>query len=182
MPAATDPKLVRPAASEYARFFAGYVERVPENDVLSVLESQPRLLARVVTTIPVEREKFTYAPGKWTLRQLFGHLGDGERVFGFRTLAFSRADATPLPGFDENAYVENAPFATTPLADLVAEFAELRAANLRLLRRADGAAWTRSGSANQNPITVRALAYVMAGHIRHHLAVMAEKYGVAASG
>ncbi len=166
----------RPNADEYAPFYAGYVERVPETEIAKVLAAQPAELAARIGRVAVANEAYAYAPGKWTLRQLFGHLVDAERVFGFRAFCFSRHDSTPLPGFDENAYVERAPSAAVTLADHVREFTLLREANLCLLQRLDGAAFEARGQANGRAISVRALAWVMAGHLRHHCAVMDERY------
>jgi len=146
--------------------------------VLGVLRSQLGLLREVKALVPPERESFAYAPGKWTVRELAGHLGDGERVFGFRAFSFGRADATPLPGFDENEYVARASFRTTPLADLVDELLLQREANLLLFRNLAADRWSAAGSANGHRVTVRALAFIMAGHVRHHLGTLRERYGV----
>ena len=167
----------RPREGDYAPDFRGYVERVPEEDVLAVLEAQPAELRRVFDRVPREKETFAYAPGKWTLRQVAGHVVDGERVFAYRSLCASRADRNALPGFDENAYVANGRFDDVPLADHVAEFALLRTANVQMLRRLSPEQWRLAGVANGVSNTVLAIAYVMAGHVRHHLRVMAERYG-----
>jgi hypothetical protein len=169
---------VRPKEGEYAPYFRGYVERVPEEDVLAVLEAQPVELRRAFDRVPPAKETFAYAPGKWTLRQVAGHVVDGERVFAFRSLCASRADKNSLPGFDENAYVANSRFDEVPLADHAEEFALLRTANVQMLRRLSPEQWRLAGVANGVSNTVRAIAYVMAGHVRHHLRVMAERYGV----
>ncbi len=169
----------RPADTEYASFYAGYISLVPEADVLGVLEQQKSVLSAVAAAIPATKETHAYAPGKWSIRELFGHLGDGERVFGYRACCFSRADPAELPPFDENAYVANSRFATRPVSDLMTEFTALRTANLAMLRGLDDAAWRRVGTANRAQITVRALAFVMAGHVRHHLIVLRDQYGVA---
>jgi hypothetical protein len=168
----------RPGAGEYAPHFQGYVELVPERDVLPVLEAQAGELRRILAKVPRAKESFAYAPGKWTLRQVAGHVIDGERVFAYRTLCASRGDRTSLPSFDENAYVANARFDDVPLADHAEEFALLRAANVRMLRALRPEQWRLAGVANGVSNTVRGLAYVMAGHPRHHLRVMAERYGV----
>jgi len=168
----------RPQSDEYAPFFKGYVDLVPEADVLSVLQSQVGVLRQLQAHLPPAKADFAYAPGKWTVREIIGHLGDGERVFGFRALSFSRADPAPLPGFDENAYVAQSSFRTTTLADLVDEFAFQREANLRLLRALPDARWALAGTANGHRVTVRALAFLMAGHVRHHLGVLRERYGI----
>jgi len=168
----------RPKEGEYAPYFKGYVELVPESDVLPVLEAQAAELRRVFSRVPRAQETHAYAPGKWTLRQVAGHVVDGERVFAYRSLCASRGDPNALPSFDENAYVVHATFDERPLADHAEEFALLRAANVRMLRALRPEQWRRAGVANGVANTVRGLAYVMAGHVRHHLRVMAERYGV----
>ncbi len=171
------PHLDRPAADEYGAFYAGYVARVPETAILGVLAAQPDELRALIGRVAPADESFAYAPGKWTLRQLFGHLVDGERVFGFRAFCFGRREAAALPGFDENAYVERAPSPRVPLAAHVREFTLLREANLLMLRRLDDDGFMARGIASGSPISVRALAWIMAGHVRHHLAILAERYG-----
>jgi hypothetical protein len=168
----------RPTADEYAPFYAGYIGKVTEDDVLPVLAEQPAILRRLAAAVPPERETYRYAPGKWSVREVAGHLGDVERVFGYRAWRISRGDTTPLSGFDENRYVEASNYGERPLAELVEELATLRQANLALLRSLPPEAWPRLGTANNNPISVRALAYIMAGHVRHHLDVLRERYGV----
>jgi hypothetical protein len=168
----------RPADSEYAPFYAGYVGAVSENDVLSVLEGQPVALAAVAARIPAERERHRYAPGKWSLREVFGHLVDAERLFGYRAFRFGRRDATELSGFSENDFVARSRFDETPLSEHVEEFALTRRSHLAALRSLDAPGWEHLGRANGSPISTRALAFIMAGHVRHHLGVMAERYGV----
>jgi uncharacterized damage-inducible protein DinB len=170
----------RPGDDEYGSFYQGYVARVSERDVLAVLEAQPRELARAAAGVSAERESFCYAPGKWSVRQVFGHLADAERVFGYRAFCLSRGDATPLPGFEENAYVAESRSSEERLEELARTFATVREANLTLLRRLDARRWARRGVANGNPVSVRALAFIMAGHVRHHLAVLRERYDVGA--
>lgn len=171
----------RPTETEYAPFYAGYVSHVPEEEVLPILTDQIAELSRLLDRLPAERETYRYAPGKWSIRELVGHLGDAERVFGYRAFCISRGDQTPLPGFDENVYVERSGFDERPLAELVSELASLRESNLALLRRLDADAWTRVGTANGNPVSVRALAFIMAGHLRHHMKMLRERYGVGAN-
>ena len=168
----------RPAGTEYAPFYGGYVDLVPEEDVLAVLDAQPAFLRRLAASVPPARETFAYAAGKWTIRQVLGHLGDGERVFGFRAFCFGRGDQTPLPGFDENAYVERSRFNDISLVDLAEDFATVRASNLRFLKGFGEDQWSASGIANGKSITVRALAFAMAGHVRHHARVLRERYGI----
>ena len=166
----------RPEESEYAPFYGGYVGRVPETDVLAVLERQPEELRSLAGRFAGERERFRYAPGKWSVREVLGHMVDAERVFGFRAFCFGRGERAALPGFDENDYVAAAGDDARPLAAIVEEFALARAANLPVLRGLDAAAWDRVGTASGKPISVRALAFVMAGHARHHAAVLQERY------
>lgn len=172
----------RPQAGEYAPFFQGYVSLVPETDVLSVLDSQSEILRGLKAVVTPDQEMFAYAPGKWTIRQVLGHIGDGERVFGFRAFSFSRSDKTELPGFDENRYVEKSRFNEIPLADLLDDFAAMRQANLRMLRSLGAEQWDVVGTANGNQVTVRALAFIMAGHVRHHLGVLRERYAIPIGG
>jgi hypothetical protein len=168
----------RPGPDEYAPFYAGYVSLVPESDALAVLEAQPSELRALAAAQPAARESHRYAPGKWSVREVFGHLTDGERVFGYRAFCISRGDQASLPGFDEQSYIAGSDYDRVPLAELAADFEALRQSNLRVLRRLDPAAWARSGTANGTPVTVRALAFVMAGHVRHHLGVLRDRYGV----
>ncbi len=169
----------RPEASEYATFYAGYVARVPEDDILSVLARQKHEIADLAGSLPAAKESFRYAEGKWSVREVLGHLIDGERVFGYRAFCFSRGEQAALPGFDENQYVAAARSDTIPLRELVAELGVVRDANLAFLHRLDGDAWTRTGTASGKPVSVRALAWIMAGHPRHHLAMLRERYGIA---
>ncbi len=171
--------LVRPESSEYAPFYAGYVARVPEDDIVSVLQKQADEIRDLARALPAAKETFRYADGKWSIREVLGHLIDGERVFGYRAFCFSRGEQAPLPSFDENQYVAAAGADAIPLAELASEFAAVRASNLAFLRRLSGAEAARLGTASGKPISVRALAYIMAGHPRHHVAVLRERYGVA---
>jgi hypothetical protein len=174
--------ITRPPDSEYASFFAGYVSLVPEPDVLAVLEAQPAMLAGLSSNVPADRERYRYAEGKWTIREVFGHLIDAERVFGYRAFCISRGEKAPLPAFEENEYIGNSHYDRQPLGDLVSEFAALRETNLAFLRRLEDKEWERLGTSNKNPASVRALAFVMAGHVRHHFAVLRERYRVLPEG
>lgn len=170
----------KPAPEEYAPFYAGYVSLVPEADVLPVLGAQASEIRRLAGAVPADRERFRYAPGKWSIRQVLGHIGDAERVFGYRAFCISRGDQGALPGFDENDYVAESPYDQQTVAELADDFAGLRAANLAMLGRLDPARWARVGNANGKAVSVRALAFIMAGHVRHHLGVLKARYGVTA--
>jgi hypothetical protein len=166
----------RPGEREFAPFYAGYVSLVPEPDIIRVLEGQGADVREGMRAFIPAREAFRYAEGKWSVREVLGHVTDAERVFGFRAFCFSRGDENPLPGFDENDYVARSGFDRCSLADLVQEFGQVREANLTVLRRLDDDAWRRTGTASGQPVSVRALAYIMAGHVRHHLRVLSTRY------
>lgn len=168
----------RPAPDEYAPFYSAYVARVPEDDPLPVLGAQPGELMRLAQSASPERELYRYEPGKWSVRELFGHLVDAERVFGYRAFCISRGEQASLPAFDENAYVASAGSDRRALCEHVEELSLLRDANLLVLRRLDEDAWRRIGTANAKPVSVRALAFIMAGHVRHHLSVLRARYGL----
>jgi hypothetical protein len=161
----------------YAPFYENYVSRVGDEEVLAVLTEQPQRLREMAHSLGSGGETFRYAAGKWSVREVVGHLIDGERVFGYRALAISRGDDQPLPSFDEKAYIETAGYDRWPLANLLSEFEQLRAAHLAMFRRLDQDAWDRVGHAAGHPVSTRALAYIMAGHVRHHLGVLRERYG-----
>ena len=170
--------LARPESTEYASFYAGYVARVSEDDILSVLLKQKDEVRELARSLPPAKESFRYAEGKWSIREVLGHLIDGERVFGYRAFCFSRGEQAPLPSFDENQYVGASRAGDVPLVALAREFAAVRESNLGFLRRLGGEEWTRTGTASGKPVSVRALAWIMAGHPRHHVAVLRERYGV----
>lgn len=171
--------LRRPDPTEYEPHFAGYISLVPELDVLTVLEGQGETLRGMLRGMTADRERLRYAPGKWSVREVLGHMADCERVFGYRALAIGRGEKQPLPGFDEDAYMLNAGFDERPAAAIVTEFAAVRDANITMLRAFNDAAWERLGTSNNATISVRALAYIMAGHVRHHLTVLSERYATA---
>jgi hypothetical protein len=171
-------KIGRPKDDEYAPFYAGYVARVPETDILEALRRQPEELSRVAGSVTPEKERYRYGEEKWSVREIFGHLVDAERFFGHRAFCVSRADKNPLPGFDEKLYIEGSSYDSRPLAELVKDFTLLREATSRHLESLSEDAFSREGIANGAKVTVRALAYVMTGHVRHHLAVLEERYGI----
>jgi len=169
----------RPDASEYAPFYAGYVALVTEQDILDVLAVQRPEIGALARSLPEAKQAYRYAAGKWTIGEVLSHLIDGERVFGYRAFCISRGEQAGLPSFDEDQYVSAGGADGVPLVALADEFAAVRDANLAFLRRLGDDAWTRTGTASGKPVSVRALAWIMAGHPRHHLAVLRERYGVA---
>ena len=166
----------RPQPSEYAPSFEAYVSRVAEGDVLSVLADQLTQFPKRFATLTESEGGFRYAPGKWTIKEVLGHVNDSERIFAYRALRIARADQAPLAGFEQEDYVRAAPFASCRVADIVDEFRHVRRATLALFRPLDEAAWLRRGVADNSEVTVRALAFIIAGHLRHHAALLEERY------
>ena len=170
---------MRPALDDYPEYFRAYVSLVPEEDVLAALDPQVPLIDGLPARAGAAKETFAYAPGKWSVREVLGHITDAERVFAYRALTFSRFNAVSLPAFDEETWTPHGHFAGVPLRELADEFVALRRANLLMLRRLEEPQWQAGGRGDDKPITVRALAYVMAGHVRHHLGILRDRYGVA---
>lgn len=168
----------RPSPDEHNPYYSKYIALVTEGDLLAVLERQAGEVRALAAALPPARETFSYAPGKWTVRQVIGHLTDAERVFGYRAFRISRGDETPLSGFDENVYVARSPYNGVAAATLTDEFAVVRAANVAFLRQLEPSRWLLKGTANNNPISVRALGYIMAGHVKHHQNGLAANYDV----
>jgi len=169
-------RIVRPQPGEYAPYYDRYIARVSGEDILNTLDQQRRDTMLLLSGRDDEDGNFRYAPDKWNAKEVIGHVCDSERVFAYRALRISRADATPLAGFEQDDYVRNGPFAQRPLSDLVEDFIAVRRATLSLLRNLDEAAWARRGLANNHEVTVRALAYIIAGHELHHRGILEEKY------
>jgi hypothetical protein len=166
----------RPAATEYAAYYETYVSKVPESDVLAALEAQLDETLALVRSIPESDGGYRYAPDKWTIRQLIGHIVDSERVFAYRALRIARGDATPLAGFDQDVFMAGADFDAYTLEDLAAELEHVRRATLSMLAHLSNDAWSRTGVASENEVSVRGLAYIMAGHVRHHMGVLKSRY------
>ena len=171
----------KPDETEYVPYFGKYVSLVPEGDILAVLSDQMEETLALLRSIPESRAGHRYAPDKWSIKELVGHLIDSERIFSYRALCFARDDKTPLPGFEQNDYVRGGAFDDQPLSELAAEFAIVRQATLHLFRHLSEPAWTRRGLANDSEASVRALAHIIAGHELHHRAVLRDKYLTPAS-
>lgn len=166
-----------PAPDEHVPYYGKYIALVGP-DSLAALEAQARSTAALLAATPESKGSHRYAEGKWSVKEVIGHLADGERVFAYRALRIARADTTELPGFEENDYVPAGKFDRRTLADIAAEFAAVRAATLALVRTFDEEALARRGSANQSPVSVRALVAIIAGHELHHVKLLRARYGL----
>ncbi|HEY0151934.1 MAG TPA: DinB family protein [Longimicrobium sp.] len=167
-----------PAEGEFAPFYAGYVALASKGDLLRRLEAQIQEVSGLLRGLSEEEALFRYAPGKWSVKEVAGHLADTERIMAYRALRIARGDTTPLPGFDENSFVATAGFDARPLPLLVEEWETVRRASILLLRGFDGEAAAREGTASGAPITARALAYIIAGHVAHHLEILRTRYSL----
>jgi uncharacterized damage-inducible protein DinB len=166
----------RPVSNEYAEYYANYISQVPGSDVIGVLESQ-RLQMLQLFSARTERDgSFRYAPNKWTVKEVLGHITDTERIFAYRALRIGRGDQTQLPGFEQDDFIRNGAFERRTIADLAEEFGAVRGASLALFRSFGDEVWDRRGVASQKEITVRALIFITAGHQIHHRAILEEKY------
>lgn len=168
----------RPEADEIPSSYVGYIKRVPESDPVIACASQIEETATLLRGLSETDAMYRYGRGKWSIKEVIGHLADTERVMSYRAMCIARGDTTPLPSFDENAYVPAAKFDTRSLADLVGELRTVRAATLALLRTFDADAWRRRGTASGKPVSVRALGFMIPGHERHHVEVLRTRYGV----
>lgn len=166
----------RPNENEYASDYQGYVNQVSETDILLVLRAQMDDLDVLLERVAPEKETYRYAEGKWSIREIVGHLIDGERVFGYRAFSIARGEQQNLPGFDQDEYMLTAPYEHIELEDLLSELRLIRLGNIAMFRTLDEASWNRTGTANANQISVRAIAFIMAGHLRHHMNVLRERY------
>jgi hypothetical protein len=171
--------VARPASDEYDPYYAGYISRVArDEDVLTILEEQLQSTPALFQSVDDPRGSYRYAPGKWSIKEVIGHLSDTERIMSDRALRIARGDSTPLPGFDENAYVAAMEADARPLGELVSEWIAVRRSTLALFRGLPPAGWARRGVANGSPVTVRALSFIVAGHERHHLETLRNRYGL----
>ena len=171
--------ILRPLIGEYAPHHAAYISLVPAQnvqDLLHAFEDQRRQMLLLLSGRTEADGALRYAPDKWSLKESLGHINDTERTMAYRALRISRGDITPLPGFEQDDYVRNGPYATLTLADLIEDYIAVRRATISLFRNLDERAWTRQGTVSNNPVTVRALAYIIAGHELHHRTIIEEKY------
>ena len=167
--------MYRPQADEFPVFYKGYIDTV-KDDVLAELEHQIESFTTLLNEIPSEKSGFAYAEGKWRIVELLGHILDTERIMAYRALRIARNDSTPLPGFEENDYVANAHFADRSLSSMTEEFEHLRKANLFLIKSFNETELARVGISNDKPISVKALVFIIAGHLNHHIRILKERY------
>jgi hypothetical protein len=166
----------RPEPSEYAPYYERYISLVTGSDILAALDSQRRQTMLLLSGRDEADGDFRYAPDKWTAKEVLGHVCDTERIFAYRALRIARGDRTPIEGFEQDDYVKNGLFARIALAEIIDDYIAVRRATLTLFRNLDEAAWARRGIANNNEVSVRALAYTIAGHELHHRRILEEKY------
>jgi len=166
----------RPHASEYAPYYEKYVALVRDGEIVETLEAQLREMKLLLGTLSEQGAEFCYAAGKWSVKEVLGHISDQERVFAYRLLCIARGDQTPLAGFDQDEYVKRGNFSARPLAELLEEFTAVRRATIALVCSLDGVAWSRRGVANQKEISARALVFLIAGHDLHHRVALQERY------
>lgn len=172
------PNLIvtKPSPDEYASYYQKYIDLVGEEDILKVLAAQKAEFIQFFNSISNEKGLERYAPDKWSIKEIFGHLLEGERVFAFRALFFARQPNAQLPGYDHDLWIKGGNFDSYRFEDLLKEFEIVRNSNLLLFRRFGNNEWMNTGIANENKISVRTIAYVMAGHINHHINVIKERY------
>jgi hypothetical protein len=180
----SEPAVVNPAAltiaqpepGEYAPYYDRYISLISGSDILGTLDAQRRQMMLLLCGRQEADGDFRYAPDKWNAKEVLGHVCDTERIFAYRALRIARGDRTAIEGFEQDDYVRNGPFAHGPLSAVIEDYIAVRRATLTLLRNLDQAAWTQRGTANKNEVSVRALAYIIAGHELHHRRILEEKY------
>jgi hypothetical protein len=165
-----------PSSKEYDPYYAGYVSRVRSADVLAALRSQRPEVLDLLNGLSETAADYRYAPGKWSVKEIIGHLMDTERVFVYRALSVARGERQPLPGFEQDDYVREGSFDSRSVRSLASEYDAVRCSTLTLFESLDGASWKKTGIANETPCSVRAIAFIVAGHEAHHLAVIRERY------
>jgi hypothetical protein len=166
----------KPEQSEFLPYYGKYIDLVASGDVVTTLAKQMDETQALLRGLPASIATHRYAPGKWSVNEVIGHVLDAERIFAARALRFARGDGTPLPSFEQNDYVANATFNAYPISELALELASIRQSTIYLFRHIDEAAWMRRGIASNAEVTVRALAYIIAGHELHHRHILRTKY------
>src|SRR5258708_2743263 len=167
---------VRPGRGEDEACYEAYISKVNGSAIVGILEAQRLQMAQLFAARSERDGNFRYAPDKWTVKEVLGHVSDTERIFAYRALRIARGDQTPLSGFEQDDYVRGGNFAERTLANLAQEFGLVRAATIALFRSLQKDAWQRRGVANKNEVSVRALAFIVAGHELHHRLILEERY------
>ncbi len=168
---------MKPKPGDYAPYYEIYI-RLVEADVVTTLEEQIISTIELFNSIPEDKGSYAYEEGKWTIKEVLGHMIDTERIMAYRALAFARGEKQPIPGFEQDDYVNNANFNQRTLKDLINEFKAVRESNIILFRSFTEEMLNRKGTASGNEITVLALLFIIAGHEKHHINILREKYGV----
>ena len=168
--------VTRPVEGEYDPYYAGYIRRVPDSDLFVFYAEQIDRLNTLASKLTPEQADFRFGSGEWSIKEMIGHVNDAERVFSYRALRISRNDLTPLAGFEQDDYVREANFGARTLPDFLEEFALLRRANILQFNRISPEAILRCGTAGNAPISVRALLFIMAGHVEHHIESLKQDY------
>ena len=168
----------RPDTDEYFEYYGKYIGLVPDEDAIAPLRDQLEDTLGILRPLDEKRALHRYAPEKWSVKEVIGHLGDAERIFAYRALRIARGDQTPIEGFDENVYVPAGRFDARPLEDLIEDYERVRDATLSLFAGLDEEALVRRGTATDKTISVRAIAWIIAGHELHHRAILIERYGL----
>jgi hypothetical protein len=169
--------LYRPDTTEYADYYKNYIALVPEGPILDFLAKQPGEYRHLLAKVSDAEAIAPVAPGKWSIKQILGHISDTERVISYRALRFARGDQTELPGFEQDDFVREAGSNSRSVEDLLAEFENIRKATIALFSSLPPGADTRTGLANSNRLTVRALAFIAAGHAQHHYEMLKARFG-----
>jgi len=169
-------QLSKPGSDEYAPYYEQYIALLPATDVITTLATQMATTRALLDSIDEAKAGHRYAADKWSIKELVGHLIDGERVFAYRAMRFARNDQTSLNGFEQDDYVANGEFDSRLLADLAAEFEHLRRSTILFFQGLSDEAWTRRGTANDTPVSVRAIAHIIAGHEVHHIGILKTRY------
>lgn len=168
--------MTKPQETEYAAYYEKYVSLVPDADIVSTLTNQMNDTLAAWRAVPADKADHRYAPGKWSTKEMMAHVVDTERIMAYRALRIARGDKTPLPGFEQNGFISNTDWSGRTIADLADEFEAVRKSNLHLFRSFTDSAWKQVGTASDNPITARALAYIIAGHELYHQEILQNRY------
>lgn len=166
----------RPGNDEFNDYYLNYVNMVPDGNIIEILQDQNKNTIQFLEEITDQQALFRYGPDKWSIKEVLGHMTDTEQIMAYRLLCIARGETVSLPGFDETHYVKNASFDQQSISELLARFAAVRGATIHLLAGLTEEDWLKRGLANESPVTVRAIAYIIAGHERHHLGIIKDRY------